>query len=189
MSKNRQKPIPEHAKVVFRGKIFDVINWEQKMYDGSTMTFERLRRPDTTQVVAVVGDKILIQQQQQPDSEPFLSLPGGRSEPGEEPLEAAKRELLEETGYASDDWILWKEDRPVNKMDWTIYTYVARNCKKVADASPDSGELLTPHLISFDEFLMLSDHELFRDLELVTELLRARLAEEKAREMKALFFK
>src|SRR5215467_9321922 len=32
--------IPEHAERVFQGKIFDVYQWPQKLYDGSTATFE-----------------------------------------------------------------------------------------------------------------------------------------------------
>ena len=36
--------IPPEAKCVFRGKIFDVYQWPQRLYDGSTATFEMLRR-------------------------------------------------------------------------------------------------------------------------------------------------
>src|SRR3990167_5280393 len=52
--------IPDTAKRVFRGQIFDVYQWPQKMFDNSTQTFEMLRRPDTIAVIAVVEDKILI---------------------------------------------------------------------------------------------------------------------------------
>ena len=45
--------MPEHAKKVFSGVMFDVYQWEQEMYDGSTATFEKLTRPDTAQVIPV----------------------------------------------------------------------------------------------------------------------------------------
>jgi 8-oxo-dGTP pyrophosphatase MutT (NUDIX family) len=173
---SKTKPLPPDAKMVFKGKIFEVWQWEQKMFDGTTETFERLKRPNTVQGIATVGDTILVQRQEQPDSaQPFLSLPGGRCDEGEEPLESAKRELLEETGYVSDDWSLWKEDDPVGKMQWTIYTFIARNCRKEREPHLDAGEKIDTKLMTFDEFLALSDDPSFRDLELVVPLLRARL--------------
>lgn len=186
---SKVKPIPPDAKMVFKGKIFEVWQWEQKMYDGSMATFERLKRPDTVQAIVVVGDKILVQQQEQPDSaQPFVSLPGGRVDDGEEPLEAAKRELLEETGYTCDEWTLWKEDDPVGKMDWTIYTFVARHCRKQQEPHLDSGEKISNRLVTFEEFLLLADDPTFRDLELIVPLLRARLdAAEKEKLRKAIF--
>src|ERR1700739_4821656 len=114
----KNKPLPADAKMVFKGELFEVWQWGQKMFDGSIATFERLKRQNTVQVVAVVDGKMLIQEQEQPDSaHPFISLPGGRCDEGEDELEAAKRELLEETGYVSGDWAVWKEDNPVGKME------------------------------------------------------------------------
>ena len=170
-------PIPPHAKMVFQGQIFEAWQWEQKMFDGSVAIFERLRRPNTVQVVAIVADKILLQTQQQPDHmTPFPSLPGGRCEGfNEEPLAAIKRELLEETGYVADDWTLWQEQNPVAKIQWTIYTFIARNCLKQQEPHLDPGEKITTRLIDFDEFLMLSEHPHFYEKELVMPLLRARL--------------
>ena len=39
--------IPPEADCVFRGEIYEVHQWPQKMPDGSVKTFEMLRRPDT----------------------------------------------------------------------------------------------------------------------------------------------
>ena len=39
--------IPPEADRVFRGEIYEVYQWPQKMPDGSVETFEMLRRPDT----------------------------------------------------------------------------------------------------------------------------------------------
>ncbi|PIU16305.1 hypothetical protein COT20_00555 [bacterium (Candidatus Gribaldobacteria) CG08_land_8_20_14_0_20_39_15] len=182
-------PIPSHAKMVFKGKIFEVWQWEQKMFDGSTTVFERLKRPNTAQVVATVGDKILLQTQQQPDkTAPFPSVPGGRCDEGEEPLRAAKRELLEETGYVSDDWTLWQKQNPVGKIQWTVYTFIARNCQKQQEPHLDPGEKITSRLIDFDEFLMLSEDPHFYDKSLVMPLFRARFDEKAKAELKTLLF-
>jgi ADP-ribose pyrophosphatase len=186
---SKTKPMPADAKMVFKGEIFEVWQWQQKMFDGSTSTFERLKRPDTVQTIAVIGDKIMVQRQEQPDSAtPFLSLPGGRVDQGEQPQEAAKRELLEESGYASDEWILWKEDKPVGKIEWTIYTYIARDCKKVQEPHLDGGEKITTRLMSFDEFLSLTEDPSFCDLELIVPLLRAHFEPAKKEELRKTIF-
>ena len=183
-------PIPSHAKMVFKGIIFEVWQWEQKMFDGSVAIFERLKRPNTVQAVATVGDKILLQTQQQPDNmTPFPSLPGGRCDSfDEDSLAAAKRELLEETGYVSNDWKLWKEQSPVGKIQWTVYTFIARNCVKQQEPHLDAGEKITTRLIDFEEFLMLSEHPRFYEGELVMALFRARFDEKAKTELKTLLF-
>lgn len=186
---SRRKPIPKHAKQVFQGKIFDVWQWEQTMFDGSTAVFERLKRPNTVQVVAVVGDKILVQSEEQPDSEgAFTAIPGGRCDGDEEPLAAAKRELLEETGYASDDWALWREMNPITKMEWTIYTFIARNCTQKTLQKLDAGEKVFTRLISFEEFLDLADDPSFYSPDLAADMLRVRLDAGKRKEFRELLY-
>ena len=90
--------------MVFRGVIFDVYQWPQTMFDGSTETFEMLRRPDTVKIIAIKGDKIIITRQRQPRKDWFCTYPGGRIDPTDQnELAAAKRELREETGMAGED--------------------------------------------------------------------------------------
>lgn len=184
-----EKPIPNHAKRVFKGVIFEVWQWEQKLFDGSTATFERIRRPDTSQVIPVVGDKILILEQQQPDSDgTYTSLAGGRCERGEDSLAAAKRELLEETGYESSSWKLWRSVAPYHKVIFTVYLYVAKNCRKVQEPELDEGEHITPRLVTFDDFLLLTEDPVFDAPELAKELLLARLHDAKRKELEKLLF-
>lgn len=145
--------IPPHAKKVFSGYVFDVYHWPQEMYDGTTATFEGLKRPDTTEIIAVQDGKIVIAEQEQPMKPRSYSLFGGRSELGEQPLEAAKRELLEESGLVSDDWELYKNYEYDGKIEWNNYLYIARNCRKVADQKLDAGERIDIVAIDFDEFI------------------------------------
>ncbi|MBU0598418.1 NUDIX hydrolase [Patescibacteria group bacterium] len=182
--------LPQNAKQVFKGQIFETWQWEQTMYDSSTKTFEMLKRPDTAQVIPIVGDKILIQIQEQPTKpKPFTSLPGGRCDKNEDPLIAAKRELLEETGYISDNWVLWKKQDPVSKIIWTVYTYIARNCTQKQRPKLDAGEKITTKLISFDDFLMLSEDPSFYEKELAGILMRARFDKKFKQEFYSLLFK
>src|SRR5438105_1998877 len=52
--------LPDNAQRVFKGMIFDVYQWPQKLYDGSEHTFEMLKRTDTVSAICLVNDKILM---------------------------------------------------------------------------------------------------------------------------------
>lgn len=164
--------IPKQAKKVFDGVIFDVYQWEQELFDGSKATFERIKRPYTVRTIATVGEEIIILEDEQPDRDMILALPGGRIDEGEDPLIAAQRELMEETGYTSDAWELFSETQPLNKMDWTMYTYIARNCKKTGEPTLDAGERIALKTVSFDAFIDIVSSEDFRAQDLSLKILR-----------------
>lgn len=76
-----KQPMPENAKRVFKGILFDVYQWQVNGYDGSTKTFEKLKRPDTAMVIPVTEDgKIILAFQEQPYKKPFVGLIGGRND-------------------------------------------------------------------------------------------------------------
>ncbi len=183
------KPMPADAKMVFKGEIFEVWQWDQELYDGSRAIFERLRRPDTAVVVPVLDGSIVVVDEEQPDAEPFVSVPSGRIEEGEDPFEAAKRELKEETGLESEDWIPWMQVRPVGKIEWTIFVFIARGCRKASEQKLDAGEKIAIRPVSFDDFLALSDDSTFRSAEIVDVLLRARIDPAKKADLHVLLFK
>ena len=180
--------IPPQAERVFEGVIFDVYQWQQEMFDGSKQTFERLRRPGTVVVIPVVGEKILLSREEQPGMKEVSTLLGGRIEEGEEPLNAAKRELLEESGYASDDWELWRTYEPISKMDWQIFVFIARNCKKVAEQKLDAGEKITVEELTFDQFVEKVVDKDFSETEISNEVYRMR-AEGQLEKFKEVLFK
>ncbi len=164
--------IPQEAKRVFKGIIFDVYHWQQKMFDGSEETFEMLKRVNTIEVIAIKDGKIYISHQSQPNKKDFYSLFGGRAEEGEDPLTTAKRELLEESGMSSENWELYKTYQPIHKIEWEIYTYIAKDCKKVSELKLDAGEEIEVKEYSFDEFIDVVLSDKYWGNELVLDILR-----------------
>lgn len=185
-----EQPIPENAKRVFKGTFFDVYQWEQEMFDGSKATFEKVKRPDTTIVFPVLPDgKIILAKQEQPGKPPFIGGCGGRIEEGEDILESAKRELLEETGYVAEEFILLDARQPASKIEWAVYTFIAKGIKKVAEISPDSGEKIELFSVTLDEFIdtPLRKDIRFAEAEIIPTLLEAKINPEKRRELEELF--
>lgn len=149
------KKIPDNAKKVFEGLIFDVYHWEQEMFDGTTSTFEAIKRIDSNSILAIADNKIIITKEEQPGKGIYIDIPGGRVERGEDGMAAAKRELLEETGYMSEDFQEWliEDSARMSKLEWSTFYYVARNCKKVQEQSLDAGEKIELQWIPFEELL------------------------------------
>lgn len=180
--------VPTHAKKVFTGTIFDVYQWEQEMYDGTTKTFEALKRPSTIQIIPVCGDKLFLAHEEQPAKSLCYTFLGGRQEKGEEPLTVAKRELLEESGMESDDWELFKTYHFDGKIEWDIYLFIARNAKKVQEASLDGGEKIEVVELTFDEFLEKLDSADFWGKMISDDIFRIRHNPKKFAEFKQKLF-
>ena len=177
MNNKKQTPpygLPPNAKKVFSGLIWDVYQWPQKMFDGATHTFECLKRVNTAVIIPVVGDKILIQRQLQPH--------------WDRELDCAQRELLEETGYVSDNWELFEKGYPYRSMIWERFVFIARDCKKISEQHLDAGERIVLETVSFDKFLNLADHPDWRETGMSILMYQCRLYPEKRRALEEKLF-
>lgn len=144
--------IPDNAKCVFRGVMFDVYQWQQQMFDGSFQTFEMVKRTDNAIIIGVVDDRLAVITEQQPHDRARLTFPGGRVDPTDESmLDAAKREMYEETGYTFDNWRL--VDVTQSQPKWERFTpvFLAWGVQVHDEIHLDAGEKITVKLLPFSE--------------------------------------
>jgi len=109
-------------------------------------------------VIALTPEKevILVEQYRFGIRKPTLEIPGGMVDAPESPLEGAKRELLEETGYVSDRWTsVGKVSSNPAIQDNFTHLYIARDCRYKGATNPDTHERINVHTVSLDRFLNL----------------------------------
>ena len=117
-------------------------------------TFFVLENPDWVNVIALTRSEevVLIEQFRYGTEEITLEIPGGMVDAGEQPEAAARRELLEETGYSSDEFVYLGKSRPNPALqnNW-IYHFAALDCQKLHETAFDEHESLVTKLVSARE--------------------------------------
>lgn len=141
--------------------------------------FYILEAPDWCNVVALTPDDqvVLVRQYRFGIRGPTLEIPGGMLNGNEDPTDAARRELLEETGYAADSIEPLARTLPNPAIQNNVcHTALATGCRKIREPNLDEREdieVLTrpladiPRLISTGEIshalVIVAFHHLFRE--------------------------
>jgi ADP-ribose pyrophosphatase len=142
---------------VFAGKLLDVRRDVVRLPDGSETVREYIRHPGAVLIVPLLEDgRVLLERQYRyPSRLEFIELPAGKLDPGEGPLETAKRELLEETGYVASEWRHFGViHTAIGYTDERIELFIARGLEK-REARPDHGEFLETFIVPFAEALAM----------------------------------
>lgn len=127
-----------------------------------------LEYPDWVNVIAITKDGRFVMEKQYRHGLGVTGyeLPCGVMEKGENPLEAAQRELLEETGYGNGVWSKLMTVAPnPGSMNNLTHCFLAIGVEKISDQSLDATEDLTVHLIPESEVrFMLENNQLYQAL-------------------------
>ena len=167
--------IPPHARCVFSGVLFDVFQWEQELFDGSTAAVEAVRRLPSVQILATTpDDRVILLREEQPFVGRFVAVPGGRIDRGHTPEETVLRELREELGMAPEGIEPWQTETFGSNIQWTTHDFIARRCRQVGEPEREPGERIEPYLVTFERLLEESERPDFRNKVLANRLFRMR---------------
>ena len=94
------------SEQVFKGRLLDVRSDTVKLPNGQTTVREYIVHNGAAAIIPLLDEEtvLLEYQYRYPNHRHYYEIPAGKLEPGEPPLEAAQRELLEETGYVAAHW-------------------------------------------------------------------------------------
>lgn len=141
---------------VFKGKLLDVRCDRVKLPDGHEAVREYIVHPGAVVIIAVQenGELLFERQHRYPLRRAILELPAGKIDPGEDILNTAIRELLEETGHSASEWRYLGVMHPcVGYSDERIEIFLARGlCRKSAQQL-DHGEFLDVLSLSLSDAL------------------------------------
>jgi len=161
------------SAVLFSGRIFRVVKVLQQLPDGSSMAREVVRHPGAVVVLPLVDDHriCLVRNFRPAVGQTLLELPAGTLEPGEDPLETARRELAEETGYRAEhiEHLLSFFMSP-GILDERMHVYLATGLAPGAQ-SLETGEQLEPLLLPLPEALAMARDGRIQDAKTLTALL------------------
>lgn len=120
-----------------------------------------LEYPTWVNVIALTkeGKFVMVEQYRHGLQDIFTELVAGVAEEGEEPLEAAKRELMEETGFGGGEWTLNMviSANPGSQTNLS-YSFIAKGVEKLGEQHLDKTEDVEVKLLTEDEvYKMLLD--------------------------------
>lgn len=147
------KEIIEAEEEIYKGKIISVFRCKVKLFNDRIALREKVVHPDSAAVI-VTNDKqeiLLVCQFRQAAGEVIWEIPAGKLDPGETPLEAARREVMEETGCRIDSIKKLMEFYPSpGIMTEKMNLYIAKT-KHIEEAKPDTDEVIDSRWFSCSE--------------------------------------
>jgi ADP-ribose pyrophosphatase len=177
---------------VFEGPLFRVLRDEIEEPNGKKTTRDVIRHNGSVVILAVDRSKdkkdplVLIERQFRHAAQHYLyEVPAGKIETGEEHLEGAKRELLEETGYTAKKWtkLVRYFASPGFLGEW-MQVFLAEDLMP-GKAQPEEDESFELQFVPLSQLLKLIDEGKIRDGKtLISVLYYARLIGKKKRKKK-----
>lgn len=155
------------SKELFSSGLFQLKSDQCELPDGRVMpNYYVMEFPDWVNILPVTkeGQVILIRQYRHASGQEHLEIPGGSTDPRlkESVLAGARREMLEETGFDSEDIVKVASHYPNPALQTNqMHTYIAFNCEKVQEQNLDEFEDLSLYFCSVSQ---LEEHLLKGDI-------------------------
>jgi ADP-ribose pyrophosphatase len=176
------------SKVVYRGPVFQITSDQVKEPSGVTVRRDVVRHSGSVVIMAAENSRLLLRGKQEPrkQAEPrvllvrqyrytsndFLwELPAGRIDEGEDELPAAKRELIEETGFTAERWkrALFFYVSP-GFLDETMAVYLAEGLT-AGQARPEEDEFIVKRFFSLSQAVRMATKGVIRDAKTIASIL------------------
>jgi 8-oxo-dGTP pyrophosphatase MutT (NUDIX family) len=148
-----------HSERLLETPYFTLRSDRLRLPDGAIKeAYYVLERPDAAIIFPLTkeGEVVLVRQFRPPLDRMELGLPAGLVEDGESPEAAARRELLEETGYSGGGWEALGSlaSSPSLKDNWA-YLFLARGVEETAPPDLDEHELVEVTKVPVERMLDL----------------------------------
>lgn len=145
------------TELAYEGSFLKVSRDHVRLPNGAVATREYIRHPGAVVILPILDDgRILLERQfRYPMGRVFIEFPAGKIDPGEAPLDCAKRELQEETGYTARDWqFLTTIHNAIAYSDEHLDLFIARGLS-AGPARLDDEEFLETFSATLPELMEL----------------------------------
>ncbi|WP_051236532.1 NUDIX domain-containing protein [Paenibacillus pinihumi] len=165
-----------HSEPIFKGRVISLQVDTVQLPDGKTATREIVRHPGASAVMALLDGKLLVvEQYRKPLGKLQIEIPAGKLDGGENPMEAAYRELEEETGYRA------KSMKPVSSFftspgfaDEKLFLYFTEDLE-AGRMQLDDDEFLEIKTITLEEAIQYIQEERISDAKTILAVYAWRL--------------
>jgi ADP-ribose pyrophosphatase len=160
---------------IYQNRVFRLDRENVTLENDVTVNIDLIRHPGAAAMVAMSDDGkvILLQQYRHAIGDYIWEIPAGTLETDENPLECAKRELIEESGFSAINWQKLGEITPVpGYSDERIHLFLATGLSP-AEQNLDQGEILNVHHLDFGEAISMIHEQKIQDAKTICGLMLA----------------
>ena len=159
-----------------RGRVFRLNRENVTLAHGITVDLDIIRHPGASAMVPLSNNStvVLIKQYRHAVGDFIWEIPAGTLDPDETPLECAKRELAEETGFLADEWQKIGEITPVpGYSDERIHLFIAASLNPT-EQKLDEDEMLNVHEVELNNAIEMIYKGVIQDGKTIAGLFMAR---------------
>ncbi|MBE7712439.1 MAG: NUDIX hydrolase [Cyanobacteria bacterium SIG26] len=163
------------SEVVYNGKVISIIRDDVEIADGHKSFREVILHSGGVVIVALKNLEtiLLVKQFRYPIKQTVYELPAGKLEVGENPDEACKRELEEETGYRAKTWkSLGYINTSPGVCTEKLYLYLATDLEFVGE-HPDEGEIIKSYEFKLADVIEMLNNGEINDAKTICAIYRA----------------